>query len=84
MSKIKSNKVQKGKDNIESFEKILTIPIPRLEMKFSFIEEEEKEESGFTFKNNLLSRRAYNFIKEKDECLAALELDDSIPNNSTN
>ena len=53
-------------------------------MKFSFIEEEEKEESGFTFKNNLLSRRAYNFIKEKDECLAALELDDSIPNNSTN
>ena len=54
---------------------------PRLEMKFSFVEEESKEERGFTFQNNLFNKKAYKFIKQKDECLAKFELDDIIPNN---
>ena len=41
--------------------------------------EEEKENSSFSFKNDLLNKNVYNFLKKKDECLAAMVLDDSIP-----
>ena len=81
MSKLRPNISKEMKHNKDKFEKKLKIPFSKFEIKFSFVKEEEKEESGFTFKNNILSRRAYKFIKEKDECLASLVLDDTIPNN---
>jgi len=80
MSKLKLKEMNKTENNKVNYEKSMTIK-PRLEMKFSFVEEESKEESGFTFQNNLLNKTAYKFIKQKDECLAKLELDDTIPNN---
>ena len=80
MSKLKLKEMNKMENNKDNYEKSLTIK-SRLEMKFSFVEEESKEESGFTFQNNLLNKTAYKFIKQKDECLAKLELDDTIPNN---
>ena len=54
MSKLKLKEMNKMENNKENYEKSLTNKT-RLEMKFSFIEEESKEESGFTFQNNLLS-----------------------------
>ena len=80
MSKLKKKEVNKMENNKDNYEKSLTTK-PRLGMKFSFVEEEAKEESGFTFQNNLLNNAAYKFIKQKDECLAKLELDDTLPNN---
>ena len=80
MSKLKLKEVNKMENNKDNYEKSMTIR-PRLEMKFSFVEEETKEESGFTFQNNLLNKTAYKFIKQKDECLAKLDLDDTLPNN---
>ena len=51
-------------------------------MNFHFKDEEDKEASSFSFKNDLLSKNAYNFLKKKDECLATMVLDDSIPNKN--
>ena len=59
--------------------KQLTIPLPKINMKFNFLDEDEKEDSDFSFQNDLLSNRAYKFLKGKDECLSAMILDDSIP-----
>ena len=80
MSKLKLKEVNKMDNNKDNYEKSLTNKT-RLELKFSFIEEEAKEQSGFTFQNNLLNKAAYQFIKQKDDCLAKLELDDTLPNN---
>ena len=70
------------KNNNETIQKVLTTPLPKLEFNFNFLDEKEKdkENSNFSFKNDLLSRRAYNFLKGKDECLSAMVLDDTIPN----
>ena len=51
-------------------------------MNFKFSIEEEKELSSFSFKNDLLDKRTYDFIKSKDESLAAMKLDDSLPNRN--
>ena len=61
--------------------KQLTTPISEFNINFNFLKEEEKETSSFSFKNDLLDKKVYEFIKSKDDCLAAMELDDSIPNN---
>ena len=70
------------KNNNETIQKVLTTPLPKLEFNFNFLDEKEKdkENSNFSFKNDLLSRRTYNFLKGKDECLSAMVLDDTIPN----
>ena len=39
----------------------------------------EKTGSGFSFQNELLSERTYEFLKDKDECLGDVNLDDNIP-----
>ena len=62
--------------------KQLTTPLPKFDMNFNFSHEEEKETSSFSFKNDLLDKKAYEFIKSKDECLATMELDDSLPNKN--
>ncbi len=59
--------------------KQFTIPLPKINMKFKFLDEDEKDNSDFSFQNDLLSNRAYKFLKDKDECLSAMILDDSIP-----
>ena len=59
--------------------KQLKIPLPKINMKFKFLDEDEKDNSDFSFQNDLLSNRAYKFLKDKDECLSAMILDDSIP-----
>ena len=67
--------------NIEeqNFVKLYTTPLKKFDMNFHFKDEEDKEASSFSFKNDLLSKDAYNFLKKKDECLATMVLDDSIP-----
>ena len=74
-------KEEEIKDNKESIIKQLTTPLPKFQMNFHFIDEELKQESNFSFKNDLLSKRTYKFLKDKDECLSAMVLDDSIPNS---
>ena len=69
-------------DNRGVLQKQLTTPLPRFDMHFKFTGEEEKEQSSFSFKNELLDNKVYNFIKTKDECLAKMELDDSIPHQN--
>ena len=69
------------KNHNETILKQLTTPLPKFDLNFNFLDEKEKETSNFSFKNDLLSKRAYNFLKGKDECLTAMTLDDSIPNN---
>ena len=73
------------KEEDKDFVKLLTAPFPKFDMNFHFQDEEEEEEneaSSFSFKNNLLSKNAYDFIKKKDECLAAMVLDDTIPSKN--
>ena len=67
------------KINDKDFVKLYTTPLPKFDMNFHFKDEVEKENSCFSFKNDLLNKNAYNFIKRKDECLAAMVLDDTIP-----
>ena len=67
-------------NNKDKIIKQLTTPLPKFDMNFNFSNEEEKETSSFSFKNDLLDKKVYKFIKSKDECLAQMELDDSIPN----
>ena len=66
------------------YQKQFTTPLPKFDIHFKFSNEEEKEMSSFSFKNYLLDKKAYEFIKTKDECLAKMELDDSLPNNEDN
>ena len=66
----------------DQFLKKLTTPLPKFDMNFHFSSEEDKETSSFSFKNDLLDNKVYNFIKTKDECLAKMELDDSIPHQN--
>ncbi len=70
------------KDENKDFVKQLTTPLPKFDMNFKFSIEEEKELSSFSFKNDLLDKRTYDFIKSKDESLAAMKLDDSLPNRN--
>ena len=67
------------KDGDKNFLKLYTSPLPKFDMNYHFKDEEEIEASSFSFKNDLLSKNAYNFLKRKDECLATMILDDSIP-----
>ena len=67
--------------NSNKFIKQFTTPLPKFDIHFKYSNEEEKETSSFSFKNDLLDKKAYEFIKSKDECLAILKLDDSLPNN---
>ena len=69
--------IKNAKDSI--IIKQFTIPSPKTNMKFNFLDEDEKGDSDFSFQNDLLSNRAYKFLKDKDECLSAMILDDSIP-----
>ena len=66
----------------ESILKQLTTPLPQLQMTYTYTENDDKEYSYFSFRHNLLSQRAYKFLKDKDECLAVMELDDSIPESN--
>ena len=61
--------------------KQLSNPIPKSNVEFNYLDESEKEESAFSFSNELMSNRAYKFLRDKDECLSAMTLDDSIPNS---
>ena len=70
-------------NNKDILVKQLTTPLPNFNINFNysnFSNEEEKETSSFSFKNDLLDKKAYEFLKSKDECLANMELDDSLPN----
>ena len=62
--------------------KQLTTPLPQFQMEYNYTESEDKEYSNFSFRHHLLSQRTYKFLKDKDECLAAMELDDSIPDSN--
>ena len=62
-----------------NFLKLYTSPLPKFDMNYHFKDEEDNQASSFSFKNDLLSKSAYNFLKTKDECLATMVLDDSIP-----
>ena len=72
-------------NNDNSFRKINTnpTPVPKLSFEFKCFKEKEKEsdksESGFSFKSELLSKRTYDFLKDKDECLEEMNLDDGLP-----
>ena len=68
-------------NNEEKFLKQLTTPLPKFDMNYHFSNEHDNEASSFSFKNDLLDKKAYDFIKSKDDCLAEMELDDSLPNN---
>ena len=54
--------------------------MPKLNFNFkSYMENDnEKFSSGFSFKNELLSKRTYEFLKDKDVCLDDVNLDDNI------
>ena len=76
-------KEEKGKLNIDdTYIKKLSTPLPKFDIKFKFFNEEEKEASSFSFKNDLLDKKTYEFIKRKDECLAIMKLNDSIPDEN--
>ena len=59
----------------------LSNPLPKFDFNFNCFEEKEKENSNFSFKNNLLTKETYNFLKRKDEYLSSLDLDDTLPNH---
>ena len=67
----------------ENFVKLNTTPLPKFDMNFHFKDEENiKEESSFSFTDNVLTKNTYNFLKIKDECLSNMILDDSISNKN--
>ena len=72
----------KQHDNENNFLKIKTTPLIKFDMNFHFKDEVEVESSSFSFKNDLLNEKAYYFLKKKDECLATLILDDTLPNKN--
>ena len=77
-----NEKEEDMKTSDKNFYKLLTTPLPKFDMNFHFKDEEEIEASSFSFKNDLLSKNAYNFLKKKDECLATMILDDSLPSKN--
>ncbi len=86
-AKFKQNE-DKGKLKLiidDEYTKKLSTPLPnfRFDVKFKFFKEEEKEHSSFSFQDDLLDKKSYEFIKRKDECLAIMKLDDSIPEENT-
>ena len=67
-------------NNNEIIVKQLTTPFNKFDIHFDcFSKEQEKITSTFSFQDDLLDKKAYDFIKTKDECLAIMKLDDSIP-----
>ena len=70
--------VEDIKLNNNIFKKVATQPLKKFNMDFNF-GKEEKQSSSFSFKNDLLDKKAYDFIKSKDECLTFMELNDEIP-----
>ena len=71
------------KHHQKSFLKLYTAPPPKFDMNYHFKDEEVlKEESSFSFKNHLLTKNTYYFLKNKDECLSSMVLDDSIPDKN--
>lgn len=82
-----SNRTAKFKENSEvediklpasNFKKVATTPLKKFDMNFKF-GKEENQSSSFSFKNDLLDKKSYDFIKSKDECLTFMELDDTVP-----
>ena len=81
-----SNRTAKFKEDSEVekieinnvFKKVATTPLKKFDMNFKF-GKEENQSSSFSFKNDLLDKKSYDFIKTKDECLAFMELNDEIP-----
>ena len=49
----------------QNFVKLYTAPLKKFDMNFHFKDEEDKEASSFSFKNDLLSKNEYNFLKNK-------------------
>ena len=73
-----SSDVEDIKINTNNFKKVATTPLKKFDMNFKF-GKEENQSSSFSFKNDLLDKKAYDFIKSKDECLTFMELNDEIP-----
>ena len=72
----KGEKINSDNNN---FMKLNTIPLTKFDMNFRFKDEKETNEtSNFSFKNEFLSKNAYDFIKRKDKYLSSMLLDDSI------
>ena len=61
-----------------NFKKVATTPLKKFDMNFKF-GNQENQSSSFSFKNDLLDKKSYDFIKSKDECLTFEELNDEIP-----
>ena len=76
----KTTEKEEMNNNDKNYTKLNTTPIPKFDMNYHFKDEEEenRETSGFSFKNDLLNKNAYDFLKTKDEGLAVMVLDDSI------
>ena len=66
-------------NNTNIFKKVATTPLKKFDMNFKFGNEEKNQSSSFSFKDDLLDKKSYDFIKSKDECLTFMELDDQIP-----
>ena len=78
-AKFKENSdVEDIKINTNNFEKVATTPLKKFDMNFKF-GKEENQSSSFSFKNDLLDKKSYDFIKSKDECLTFMELNDEVP-----
>ena len=82
--KVNENEEEKNeiKNNNEQFIKQLTSPLPKFDINFYFSNEDDKEMSSFSFKHDLLDKKAYDFIKTKEECLSKMELDDTVPDKN--
>ena len=72
------SEVEDIKLNTNNFKKVATTPLKKFDMNFKF-GKEENQSSSFSFKNDLLDKKSYDFIKSKDECLTFMELNDEIP-----
>ena len=79
-AKFFGNEKEERKNSDKNFLKLNTTPIIKFDMNFHFKDEEFKEASSFSFRNDLLSNSAYFFIKRKDKYLTSMILDDTVPN----
>ena len=78
-AKFKENSdVEDIKINTNNFKKVATTPLKKFDMNFK-LGKEENQSSSFSFKNDLLDKKSYDFIKSKDECLTFMELNDEVP-----
>ena len=79
--KVNENEEEKNgiTNNNEQFLKHFTSPLPKFDMNFYCSNEDDNEMSSFSFKHDLLDKKAYDFIKTKEECLSKMELDDTVP-----